>query len=110
MDALEDTRDQRTFEAVDLTGQKCSKEVVDRPIGQRHDAIVFWNSLGVVYVDWRKKCEKLTGLYWPNYWADWMQNCIITVLFGEEKMFLLHENEQAHTFALVTTKLLDLGY
>lgn len=45
----------------------------------------------------------------PNYWADSTSNCRKNSPFGEEKV-LYHNDTLAHSFAVATAKLVELGF
>ena len=38
-------------------------------------ASVFWDSQGVIYIDYLEKGKMVTEIYYAEYWADSTPNC-----------------------------------
>jgi len=61
MDSLVHTRNQGAVETVEFTRWTCSEE--GRPSAGKVMATVFWDSQGVIYIDYLEKGKTVTGLY-----------------------------------------------
>jgi len=74
-------------------------------------ATVFWDSQGVIYIDYLKKGKTVTGLYYTK-----LLGCLaaevqkIRTHLAKKKMLLHHYNAPAHTSALAKAKSVELGY
>lgn len=55
MDSLVYTRDQGTVETVDFTQRTCSEEGEDSLISWKDNGYLFWNSQGLIYIDYLGK-------------------------------------------------------
>jgi len=62
-------------------------------------ATVFWDSQGVIYIDYLEKGKTVTGLYYAELLGR----------FAAELLFY-HNNAPANTSALAKAKLVELGY
>ncbi|KAJ8736791.1 hypothetical protein PYW07_000062 [Mythimna separata] len=62
MKLLVHTGDQETFETVDFTRRTCSEEGETVLSTENVMATVFWHSQGVIYIDYLKKGNMITGL------------------------------------------------
>lgn len=66
-------------------------------------ATIFWDSRGVIFVDYLKKGKVVIGpLTTPN--------CKKRPHLVKKKVLLHHDNAPAHTCAVATAKLVELGY
>ena len=66
-------------------------------------ATVFWDSQGVIYIDYLEKSKMITGLYYAELLGRFDAELQKKVLFH-------HDNAPADTSALAMTKLVESGY
>jgi len=74
-------------------------------------ATVFWDSQGVIYIDYLEKGKTVTGLYYAELlggFAAELQK--IRPHFAKKKVLFHHDNAPAHTSALAKVKIVELGY
>jgi len=108
MDPLVHTRDQGTVETVDFTGEPAPKKAKTVPSAGKVMATVFWDSQGVIYIDYLKKGKTVTGLYYFELlgrFAAELQK--IRPHLAKKKVLFHHDNAPAHTSAL---EVVELGY
>jgi len=91
------------------TGQPTPKKAKTVPSAGKVMATVFWDSQGVIYIDYLEKAKRSQGCTMPNYWADSPPNCRKAGPIWRKKVLFHHDNAPAHTSALVKTKLVVLG-
>jgi len=72
-------------------------------------AIVFWDSQGVIYIDYLEKGKRSQGCAMPNYWADSPPDCRKYGPIWRKKVLFHHDNAPAHTPALAKAKLVELS-
>jgi len=73
-------------------------------------ATVFWDSQGVIYIDYLEKGKTVTGLYYAELLrrlAAELQN--VRPHLANKKVLFHHDNAPAHTSALAKDKLVELG-
>ena len=71
-------------------------------------AIVFWGSQGVIYIDYLEKGKAVTGHY-----AELLGRIDAQLQkkrLTKKKMLFHYDNAPAHTSAVATAKLVELGY
>jgi len=71
----------------------------------------FWDSQGVIYIEYLKKGKTVTGLYYAELlgrFAAELQN--IRPHLAKKKVLFHHDNAPAHISALAKAKLVELGY
>ena len=74
-------------------------------------ATVFWDSQGVIYIDYLEKGKKVTGLYYVELLGRFDVELLKKRLhLAKKKMLFHHNNATAHTSAVATVKLIELGY
>ncbi|KAJ8721350.1 hypothetical protein PYW07_002125 [Mythimna separata] len=66
MKPLVHTRDQETVKKVDSTPRTCSEEGETVLSAGNVMATVFWRKQGVIYIDYLKKGNTITGLYYAE--------------------------------------------
>jgi len=74
-------------------------------------ATVFWDSQGMIYIDYLAKGKTVTGLYYAELkvrFAAELQK--IRPYLAKKKGLFHHDNAPAHTSALAKAKLVELGY
>jgi len=80
------------------------------PLAGKVMATVFWDSQGVIYIDYLEKGKTVTGLYYAELlgrFAAELQS--IRLHLAKKKVLFHHDNASAHTSALAKAKLLELG-
>uniref|UniRef100_A0A131YT73 Transposase n=1 Tax=Rhipicephalus appendiculatus TaxID=34631 RepID=A0A131YT73_RHIAP len=74
-------------------------------------ATIFWDSQGVIFVDYLEKGKTVTGPYYAEllgrFDAELRKKRPHLV---KKKVLFHHENAPAHTCAVATAKLVELGY
>jgi len=74
-------------------------------------ATVFWNSHGVIYIDYLEKVKTVTGLYYAELLGRFAAELqIIRPHLAKKKVLFHHDNAPALTSALAKAKLVELGY
>ena len=94
-----------------LPGECVPKKAKTVPSAGKVMATVFWDSQGVIYIDYLRKAKRSQGFTMPNYWADSISNCRKKrPHLAKKKVLFHHDNAPAHTSAVATAKLVVLGY
>jgi Transposase. len=75
---------------------------------QRLMATVFWDSQGVIYINYLEKSKTVKTM--PNYWADSTPNCRKTAQFGKDKSALLPWQRTGSHLHHRHSKLVKLHY
>ena len=74
-------------------------------------ATVFWDSKGVIYIDYLEKRKTLTRLYFAQllgrFDSEWQKK---RPHMAKKKVLFHHDNTPVHTSALATAKLVELHY
>jgi len=74
-------------------------------------ATVFWDSQGVIYIDYLEKGKTVTGLYYAEllgrFDAELQKK---RPHLAKKKVLFHHDNAPAHTSAVATAKLVELHY
>jgi Transposase. len=74
-------------------------------------ATVFWDSQGVIYIDYLKKGKTVTGLYYAKllgrFDAELQKK---RPYLAKKKVFFHHDNAPALTSAIATARLVELHY
>ena len=74
-------------------------------------ATVFWDSQGVIYFSYLEKGKTITGLYYAEllgrFDAELQKK---RPHLAQKKVLFHHDNTPAHTSAVATAKLIELGY
>jgi len=74
-------------------------------------ATVFWDSQGVIYIDYLEKGKTVTGLYYAKLLGRFSAELQkIRPHLAKKKVLFHHDNAPAHTSALANAKLFELGY
>jgi len=92
-------------------GEPAPKKVKTVPPAGKVLATVFWDSQGVIYIDYLEKGKTVTGLYYAELlgrFATELQK--IRPHLAKKKVLFHHDNAPAHTFALAKAKLVEFGY
>ena len=85
MDPLVHTRDQGTIETVDFTRRRAPKKVKTVLSAGKVMATVFWDSQGVIYIDYLEKGKTITGLHYAEILVRFDAELQKTAPFSEEK-------------------------
>jgi len=92
-------------------GEPAPKKARTVPSAGKVMATVFWDSQGVIYIDYLEKGKTVTGLYYAELlgrFAAELQK--IRTHLAKKKVLFHHDNAPAHTSALAKTELVELGY
>jgi len=92
-------------------GEPAPKKTKTVPSAGKVMATVFWDSQGVIYMDYLEKGKMVTGLYYAELldrFAAELQK--IRPHLAKKKVLFHHDNAPAHTSALAQGKLVELGY
>ena len=72
---------------------------------------VSWNSQGNIFTDYLEKAKAITGLYYGDllgrFEAELMKK---RPHLAKKKVHFHHDNAPAHSYAIATAKLVELGY
>jgi len=91
-------------------GEPAQKKAKTVPSAGKVMATVFWDSQGVIYIDYLEKGKTVTGLYYAELlgrFAAELQK--IGSHLAKKKVLFHHDNASAHTSALSKAKLVELG-
>jgi len=74
-------------------------------------ASVFWDSQGVIYIDYLEKGTTVTGLNYAELLGRFAAELLkIRTHLVKKKVLFHHDNAPAHTSALAKATLVELGY
>jgi len=72
---------------------------------------VFWDSQGVIYIDYLEKGKTVTGMYYAELLGRFVAGLQKTrPHLVKKKVLVHHDNAPAHNSALTNGKLIELGY
>jgi len=112
MDPLEHTRDQghsQHSKQWTSPGEHAPKKAKTVLSAGKAMATVFWESQAVIYIDYQEKVKTITGLYYAELLGRFNAELLKKWPYLAKKK-VLHDNAPAHTSAIATDKLVELGY
>ena len=86
-------------------GERAPKKAKTVLLAGKVMATVFWDSQGVIYIDYLEKGKTVIGLYYAKLLGCSTLNCRKMAPLGEEKVLFHYYNALAHTSAVATAKL-----
>jgi len=94
-----------------LPGEHAPKKAKTVPSAGKVMATVFWDSQGIIYIDYQKKGKTITGLYYAEllsrFDAELKKKRPHLV---KKKVLFHHDNAPAHSSGVATVKLIELRY
>lgn len=94
-----------------LPGERAPKKAQTVQSAGKVMATVFWDSQGIIFIDYLEKGKTITGQYYSELLGRFDLAFKETrTLPYRKKMPFHHDNAPAHSSAFVTAKLVDLGY
>ncbi|CAK9833202.1 Mariner Mos1 transposase [Anthophora retusa] len=92
-------------------GESAPKKAKTVPSAGKVMATIFWDSSGIICIDFLEKGKTITGNYYASL-LDLLNNKIKEKRphLMKKKVLFHHDNAPAHTSAIVAKKLLELGY
>lgn len=92
-------------------GERAPKKAKTVPSAGKVMATVFWDSHGVIFIDYLEKGKTITGQYYANlldkFNAELMEK---RPHLKKKKVLFHHDNAPAHSSAVATAKLAELRY
>jgi histone-lysine N-methyltransferase SETMAR len=92
-------------------GERAPKKAKTVPSAGKVMATVFWDSQGIILIDYLEKGRTITGPYYSElldrFNAAFKEK---RTLPYRKKLLFHHDNAPAHSSAVATAKLVDLGY
>ncbi|XP_045500072.1 histone-lysine N-methyltransferase SETMAR-like [Colias croceus] len=93
------------------TGERAPKKAKTVKSATKVTDTIFWDSQGVVYIDYLEKGKPITGLYYANlldrFDAELKKK---RPHLAKKKVLLHHDNALVHTSAVAMAKLVELCY
>lgn len=94
-----------------LPGEPAPKKAKTAPSGGKVMATVFWDSQGIIYIDYLEKRKTITGQHYANF-LDKFDAVLKDKRphLKNKKVLFHHDNAPAHSSRLVVAKLTQLRY
>jgi len=94
-----------------LKGESAPKKAKTIPSAGKIMATVFWDSQGIILIDYMEKGKTITGAYYSSI-LDRLKTELQEKRprLAHKKVLFHHDNAPAHTSAVVAAKLMEIGF